>query len=372
MIQLRRAAAALPVVLAVACTSPANRPVSDSARPIAAPARPEPAAPDAARPAPNQPASAGESTAESGAAGARSDDDVARSTPAAPNVEPARSAPSDVDDVAVSWPRSVDGTADVTIARVAGQDVPLGEFVKKWMLRYPEDVRGLLDDIVLSRIVLMESATLGLQPPPQEVDGTVRRRLELLDRQAKAAGAPDLETFIQARLGFEPRVFVQHLEEESAIDILAPRCVRAWLMSNERREVRAITVADQAGIDAVQARLARGDDFEEVAKELSTDASKEQGGRVPPLVRGDSTLARTAFAGEVGLVSGPVREGDTYLFVLVVAAPDVVEGTWEEIGDRVEASLTEQEVEDPEFWQWKEAMSARYDVDIKPFLELVR
>ncbi|MEM9378844.1 MAG: peptidylprolyl isomerase [Planctomycetota bacterium] len=365
MIRPSRAAAALLVVAVTACSSSSNRPVSKSARPIAAEpdASPRVAEPEPVAPAERAPAEDGSRSASRSSSGS----DVASG-----GTDASTPAPSGVDDVAVSWPRSVDGTADVTIARVAGQDVPLGEFVKKWMLRYPEDVRGLLDDLVLSRIMLLEAAALGLQPPPKEVDGAVRRQLAQLDQQAKAAGAPDLETFIQARLGFEPRVFVRHLEEEAAIDVLAPRCVRAWLMSNERREVRAITVADQAGVDEVEARLARGDDFEEVAKELSTDASKEDGGRVPPLVRGESTLSRTAFAGEVGLVSGPVREGDTFLFVYVVAAPEVVEGSWDDVQEAVEASLAEQRVEDPEFWQWKEAMSARYDVDIQPFLELVR
>ena len=42
------------------------------------------------------------------------------------------------------------------------------------------------------------------------------------------------------------------------------------------------------------------------------------------------------------------------------------------IGPEVEKSLADQKVEDPEFWQWKEAMTGRYDVDLRPFLDLVR
>ncbi|MEM9800510.1 MAG: peptidylprolyl isomerase [Planctomycetota bacterium] len=359
------AATSAAVCFSAGCSTPSNRPVESDARPLqAAPPVATPEAPPSATanpPADPPPASS-------------ADERPSTRTAAADPVfaPPPNGVADEIDDRAVSWPRAVDGPGDVVIARVAGRDVPITELVSKWILRRPDEVRALLDDLVLSRIVVLEAGALGLQPPADEVDATVRSQLQQLERRARAAGAPDMQTYVRKTLGFEPDVFLKNLEAEAAIDRLAPRCVRSWLLASDHRIVRAIIVDGQGAVDEVQARLANDESFANIASDLSKDASREQGGRVPPLVRGDSTLARTAFAAEVGEVAGPVREGDSYLFVLVEEAPDRVDGIWADIGDRVEASLEEREIEDPEFWQWKEAMARRYDVDIGPFLELLR
>ena len=110
-----------------------------------------------------------------------------------------------------------------------------------------------------------------------------------------------------------------------------------------------------------------------MARALSVDPSKEDGGRLPPVVRGsDLVLTRTAFAAEVGDVAGPIKDRDGMLFVYVESAPKPLEGLWQTIGAEVEASLAARDIEDPEFWQWKAQMLGRYDVNMEPFLNLVK
>lgn len=275
-------------------------------------------------------------------------------------------------DASVAWPRTVDGSSDLAVARVGGQDVALTDLVSKWIMRDPNGVRAILDDLIISRIVVLESATLGVELPSGTVEKEVGSRLRALESSAQKAGAPSLEVYIQKRLGLNQQTFLRELEREAAVDLLAPRCIRAWLMASDRREIRAITVKDQAGCDQVQARLARGDAFADVAKDLSTDRSAEEGGRMPPVVRGDQALARTAFAAQVGSVSGPIQDEKGFVFLLVEAAPEGQSGTWDTTGKAVEASLAARSIEDPEFWQWKDAMFQRYDIDLTPFLELAR
>lgn len=275
-------------------------------------------------------------------------------------------------DASVAWPRTVDGSSDLAVARVGGQDVALTDLVSKWIMRDPNGVRAILDDLIISRIVVLESATFGIELPSGTVEKEVGSRLRALESSAQKAGAPTLEVYIQKRLGLNQQTFLRELEREAAVDLLAPRCIRAWLMGSDRREIRAITVKDQAGCDLVEARLARGEAFEDVAKELSTDRSAKDGGRMPPVVRGDQPLSRTAFAAQVGSVSGPIQDEKGFVFLLVESAPAGQTGPWDVIGKAVEGSLSAQGIEDPEFWQWKDAMFQRYDIDLTPFLELAR
>lgn len=337
----------LALAALVGCESTPNRPVRSDSRPIAA--------------APKEAVIASDEGAAGGSARPGAADAV---SPGAGVLEPA--------DLKVSWPQEVSGGSDAVVVVVGGREVGVGELLSRWMMRDPAGVRGLLDDLILARLVLLEAGALGLEPPAKEVERLVNEHLDSLESKAKAAGAPDLATFIEARQGLKPDPYLRQLNEEVAIDTLASRCVRAWLLSSDRREVRAITVEGRSGADEVQARLARGEAFDSIARDVSTDGTSEQGGRVTPVVRGDSVLARVAFATEVGSRAGPIQEGENLLFVQVEAAPAVLEGTWAEVGAAVEASLRAQPVEDPEFWQWKAAMVRRYDVDTGPFLELIQ
>jgi hypothetical protein len=274
--------------------------------------------------------------------------------------------------LSVEWPDGSDRGADALVASVAGRSISVSDLLMKLVMRDADLARGLLDDLLLSRIVLLEAGALGLEPPAEDVQARVSKGLDAAEAQARRAGAPDLATFVRAQMGLEPASYLRELNADAAIDALAPRCIRSWLMSCDRREVRAMSVEGQAAADEAMARLARGEAFESVAQDLSVDASREKGGKIPALVRGDSVLARAAFATEVGSWTGPVREGKLMLFLEVETIPDVIDGTWAEVGGAVEASLKAQPVEDAEFWQWKEAMTRRHDVDTGPFQDLIR
>jgi hypothetical protein len=277
----------------------------------------------------------------------------------------------------VTWPRGVDATLDdianYAIGSVSGRVIPLSDLVAKWIWREPTRVRAILDDLVLSHIIVFEAAALQIELPDGAIKKAVETRLATLEREAASSGAASLEAYIQEALGMEPETYLKYAQEEAAIDLLAPRCVRAWMLTSDHREIRAITVKSQADVDQVQARLAKGEPFADVARALSVDPSKEDGGRLPPVVRGsDLVLTRTAFAAEVGDVAGPIKDRDGMLFVYVESAPKPLEGLWQTIGAEVEASLAARDIEDPEFWQWKAQMLGRYDVNMEPFLNLVK
>ena len=354
--KLGRASAVALLMFTCACGSTGNRGVDADAVPIGpAPPTLNPAAEAAPRTAlPTEPRSGSASSA--------------------PRVPGASDAAADALNPtgAVAWPRTVGGaqSGSLAIARVGGRDILLTDLVSKWILRDPDGVRAILDDLVLSRIVTMESGALGIELPPGAIDKVVRERTEALAERAKKAGAPDIATYVKARLGKTPESFQEELVNEAAVDLLAPRCVRAWLLATERRNFRVIAVETDDAARSVQQRLDAGEDFGEIARDVSTDASKSEGGRMPPVVRGDQALARTAFAAELGTVTGPIEDGQGFVFMQVEAEPKVIEGPWSDVAERVEQSLLELPVEDPEFWQWKDAMFRRHEIDISAFLRL--
>ncbi|TDJ72427.1 MAG: peptidylprolyl isomerase [Planctomycetota bacterium] len=324
----RSAGVALALALALGCQSAANRPPPDT------------------RPARRATALAPATGAEAGAAQDAGETPVPRAAP------------------------KVSGT-DV-VAMVADQPVLASELLGAWLFRESPSVRTYLEEVILSRLVAAEARRFEIELDPQLVSEALRETFAQMKVEVQENGAGlTLDQFIERRLGLDPETYRARVRAEKLVDLLAERCVRAWLLENERAEVRVIVLDTADAVDEVRRRLAAGEDFAELARELSIEDSGVDGGRMPPVVRSNVALARLAFATPVGEVGGPIVEQDRTLFLKVDARPAALEGTWAEIGQAVEASLEVTSIEDPEYWQWKDAMLDRYEVDMSPFFGLV-
>ena len=103
-------------------------------------------------------------------------------------VEPPAAAAPVIDDTTVAWPRTVDGSVQTMVASVGGQGIPLTDLVSKWVLRDPDGVRAILDDLLLSRIVTFEAAALDVRLPDGAIADEVARRMAALETAAREVG----------------------------------------------------------------------------------------------------------------------------------------------------------------------------------------
>ncbi|MCP3916721.1 MAG: hypothetical protein GY711_14290 [bacterium] len=257
------------------------------------------------------------------------------------------------------------------LATVAGDSIRMDDLVEDWVLRDGPGARQALEDLVLVRLTVAESKRLGIELDPSHLESAMQAtRASLEEENARAGAGLTLEETIERRLGLDPALYLSRLEERRQSELLTQRCVRAWILASERVDVRVIVVADEDAMQKVQAELVAGAEFVELARTHSREDSAAVGGRIPPVVRGNTALARLAFSTPVGEVGGPLLEQGQYLFLYAEARPAPIEGPWSEIGPLIEASLAEHPVESPEFWQWKGSLLDRFEVDMTPFLEL--
>ena len=267
-------------------------------------------------------------------------------------------------------------TPDI-VALVAGQPITAAELIATWMHREAPAVRAMMEHLIFGRLGVAEGARLEIQLDPAMLEGRYQEGIERLESEiARTEGSPEeggptLERFIRVFLGLDPDLYRQELRRGLEIDLLVERCVRAWLLSAERAEVRMIVVDSRETLDDIRTALDAGGDFGDLAKTYSQHASSESGGRMTPVVRSDAGISRLAFATRIGEVGGPIFEQGTYLLIQVLERPEPLEGKWSLIGEAVEASLAERPIEDLEYMQWKAAMQEIYEVDLSPLLELV-
>lgn len=257
------------------------------------------------------------------------------------------------------------------LGHVAGSPVYAAELLQAWLHRDSREVSRYLDKLVLDKLVVAESKRLGIQLPPQALSDALAETQQVLQSEIAKLGGGSVEQFIEERLGLDANNYLKHVQEAKAIDLLASRCVRAFLLENDRIRARMLVVTDRAAADQVEAGLAQGTDFSELAKEFSKDPSGAEGGGIADLVRATSGISRLAFTTPVGKVGGPLFEGGRWLFLRVDGRIPGRPGTWKELGDDVEASLLERDLDDLEYLQWQADVLARYEVDTVPFLKLV-
>ncbi len=301
-----------------------------------------------------------------------------------PVYQPPRPAPPVTAEAESAEPAPVDPTAPVppapapssasgtTLSVIDGKQVPIEELLELWIHRESREVYTYLQTIVERRVVEGEAQRLGVRVPPEQVDRAVeelrarmRAKIEELDRDVT------FDDYVRGRLFLDPGRYKAVQREGQVHSLTLERVVRAWLLGQERADIRLIILLAEDPADEVQAALDAGRPFEEVAREFSRDPSRDDGGRMPSVVRTeDLLLSRLAFSTSKGGVIGPVENADQVLWVKVVDFPEVVAGTWAVIAPAVEASLAELPITDIEFVQWREAVYPFHEIDNRPFLEL--
>ncbi len=261
--------------------------------------------------------------------------------------------------------------ASKPIARVAGRDIDVSELLDLWLHQDSLQVLESLDHLVLGRLVLAEAGRLAVQVDPEKSEKAYQDAVAAIEKtlSTKRPGVT-LDRYVDEALGLDPVRYREYLRDESLRGLLAERAVRTWVLESERAEVRVIVVKTEEDSRKVADALAAGEAFADVAKRLSADGSAKDGGRVPPVVKGDTPISRLAFLTDVGKVGGPQYEKSSWLFVKVDARPEPLHGDWKDVAAAVESSLTERPVADLEVSQWKPVMVARYGVDVSPLLEM--
>jgi len=352
-------------------------------------AAPPPPPSAAARPAPPIPAPLGDSPLP------KPTNDA---PPASPSAAPAASAPAtgpvtgaaahpgegpaeSKDDGAKATPQATSAAAaDAPEARaraplgwIAGEALAPEELLLEWADFAPRDFYGVTDKLVTARLALAEAARLSIRLAPEEVEARVTaERAELGERLKKRGAEGDLEQAIERELGFEAARYLDRVRRATIRQMVAERAVRANSLSNETLALRMIVVSTAETMAAVQAALARGREFADVASEFSVDDSKKNGGLVAFVVPQErSPLARLAFQTPVGQCAGPLEWADHQFLIQVEERRAPMEGDWPVIGQEVERSLREHPIVDAEFLHWKLVMEERYPIDLGPLWSLV-
>ncbi|WP_416145449.1 peptidylprolyl isomerase [Planococcus koreensis] len=137
------------------------------------------------------------------------------------------------------------------------------------------------------------------------------------------------------------------------------------LGQSEQVEASHILTATKEEAEEVQAKLAEGGDFAELAKEYSTDtASAENGGELGAFGAGEMAPAfeEAAFAMKVDDISKPVETEFGFHIIKVTGKTEAAEATLENSKEEIKELLFEEQL-NSEYTTWLSEKQASYDIE---------
>jgi parvulin-like peptidyl-prolyl isomerase len=274
-------------------------------------------------------------------------------------------------------PAAAPATSEPIVARVAGQPVYVSELLSQWL--YLDNFRVLdqLRNLAMSRLVLAEAKRLNITIDADRSSSAYENAVASIENEIRGSDlgkkSPNLtlDSYVERVMGLDPIRYRERLRDDALRALLGERVARAWLLQQEHAEIHVIVVGSENDIKAAQKDLADGKSFEDVARSRSIDPSKKDGGAITPIVKGSTPLSKAAFETAIGGVGGPITDSGAWLLLRVDDRPKPVQGDWTRIGPAIEESLKKRPVDPLEVKQWHSAMLERYEVDLKPFLDLV-
>lgn len=261
---------------------------------------------------------------------------------------------------------------DPVVATVGGDVVRVSELLSTWMLLDSQGLRDMLGKLVTGKMVASEAATHSITVDSESLGREYANALgELRDQVQADQPGKSLDEWIAGGLGLDPARFREGLRDDVENRMLSELVVRRFILTQANVEIAVIVVANQEDAMAAKAKIEGGEPFGRVATEMSIDFTGKFGGRIPPVLRNESAISKLAFGTPIGGLGGPIEEAGRWILTETLAVNEALKGTWPEIQAKVEKSLSERAMAEPEYWLWKQAANDLHAADFAPFFELI-
>lgn len=263
------------------------------------------------------------------------------------------------------------GSSEVRVlGSVGGKPISTDQFMRRAWWRNQTEMKSVLDQLVVERLVILEAERLGLGVDPGQVEAQLLPALQALRDRAAELGI-EVEEMIRSR-DYDPANYRLQMRNDAIIELLLHRAVRAFVLEREHCVVRMLEVPDRAAVAEVQKGLTEGRGYGELLAAHGLPEVQAEGERRMVLVQDErSPLVRLAFRSPVGEVAGPVSMDGVFVFIWVDEKVAPVDPERADLRVLAEGSLASRGPDEFEYLQWRAAMSQRYAIDLSSFTDFV-
>ncbi|EAR63885.1 post-translocation molecular chaperone [Bacillus sp. NRRL B-14911] len=255
------------------------------------------------------------------------------------------------------------------VASVGSESIKKEELYSLLVKQYGDEA---LDALVTDKIIEMEAkkekVTISNKEKEEELKnlkesygGEEGFKAALEQSGVTEAGiAEDIEKYLKTEKLLEPRI---DLKEDE---------IKAYFEENkdqfaQQEQVKAshILVEDEATAKEVKSKLDKGEEFADLAKEYSTDASNaESGGELGYFGKGEMEAAfeEAAFELKANEISGPVKTDYGYHIIKVEDKKEAKEAVYEDSKEAAKKALFDERMQ-TEYYNWLEEKKEEYKIE---------
>jgi foldase protein PrsA len=255
------------------------------------------------------------------------------------------------------------------VASVGGENIKKDELYSLLVKQYGDEA---LDALVTDKIIEMEAKKEKVTISDKEKEEELKDLKETYGGEegfkaaleqsgvTEAGIAEDIEKYLKTEKLLEPRI---DLKEED---------IKAYFDENkdqfaQQEQVKAshILVEDEATAKEVKSKLDEGEDFADLAKEYSTDASNaESGGELGYFGKGEMEAAfeDAAFSLKANEISGPVKTDYGYHIIKVEDKKEAKEAVYEDSKEAAKKALFDERMQ-TEYYNWLEEKKEEYKIE---------
>ncbi|MFP7442135.1 peptidylprolyl isomerase [Bacillus sp. MMSF_3328] len=255
------------------------------------------------------------------------------------------------------------------VASVGSESIKKEELYSLLVKQYGDEA---LDALVTDKIIEMEAKKEKVTISDKEKEEELKNLKESYGGEegfkaaleqsgvTEAGIAEDIEKYLKTEKLLEPRIDLKEDEIKTYFEENKDQFAQ-----QEQVKASHILVEDEATAKEVKSKLDKGEEFADLAKEYSTDASNaESGGELGYFGKGEMEAAfeEAAFALKANEISGPVKTDYGYHIIKVEDKKEAKEAVYEDSKEAAKKALFDERMQ-TEYYNWLEEKKEEYKIE---------
>ncbi|TYS58810.1 foldase [Bacillus infantis] len=255
------------------------------------------------------------------------------------------------------------------VASVGSESIKKEELYSLLVKQYGDEA---LDALVTDKIIEMEAKKEKVTISDKEKEEELKNLKESYGGEegfkaaleqsgvTEAGIAEDIEKYLKTEKLLEPRIDLKEDEIKAYFDENKDQFAQ-----QEQVKASHILVEDETTAKEVKSKLDKGEEFADLAKEYSTDASNaESGGELGYFGKGEMEAAfeEAAFALKANEISGPVKTDYGYHIIKVEDKKEAKEAVYEDSKEAAKKALFDERMQ-TEYYNWLEEKKEEYKIE---------